>query len=127
MRGDEAVVAHCAGRGKADVDDGGPALELVMMIAVKEIGSADGRSNRSSFDADEGSVIVHHIVGEKNLLATAAAHVERGEVVEGPRGGEGGEKSGVLFVPKAMHIAGLECFEGGFRCWSGRFVLRAGE
>ena len=72
MGGLEAVIAHGAGGGKSDVDDGGPALEFVMTVVVEQIGNADGRCGAGCFDDCEGRMIIDDVVGEQNFLAAAA-------------------------------------------------------
>ena len=98
----QAVVANSASGGEADVEERGPALEFVMIVAVKEVRSPNGDAGRGSFDGGESGVIVDDVVGEEDFLAAAAAHVESGEVVEGARGADAGEEPVVFFVPEAV-------------------------
>lgn len=117
MSGFEAIVTDGAGGRDARVDDGGPALELVMAVAMEKIGSADGDAGACDFDGGECRMIVHDVVGEENFLAAAAAHIERGRIIEGARSGDSGEEQIIRSIPKAMR-AGLRRvgFRGGVRC-----------
>lgn len=98
----EGIVANGAGGREGRVDDGGPALELVMAVVMEKIGSADGDAGASDFDSREGGMIVDDVVGEENFLAAAAAHVERRGIVQGAGGGDAGEEQVILAIPKAM-------------------------
>ena len=107
MRGLQAVIARGAARGKTNVNDRGPALEFVMMVAMEQVGYADGSSGASGFDCGECRVIVDDLIGEENFLAAAVAHVERGKIIERARNGHACEKQIVGFVPKAMVVLGV--------------------
>lgn len=72
----EAIVADGTGSRKPKVNERSPSFQPVMSITVKEIGSADGDAGCCGFDSCKGSLIVYDIVGEKNLLPAAAAHVQ---------------------------------------------------
>src|SRR5689334_5891612 len=98
----EAIVAHGAGGRKPNVDERCPSLELVVSVTVKEIGSADGDTGRCGFDRCKSRVIVHHVVGEKNLLPATAAHVQRRKIVQRARCSNTREEPAILFVPEAM-------------------------
>jgi len=75
MSGLKAVVAHSAGCRKPDVDERGPSLQLVVLVAMKEIGSADRDTCRCGFNGCKSGVVVHNIVGKENFLSAATAHV----------------------------------------------------
>lgn len=98
----EAIIADGAAGGETDVNVGSPAFQFVMVVAMEEIRSTDGSSRGGSFDGGEPGMIIDDVVRKKNFLASAAAHVERGKIVEGPRGGDGGEEPVVLLVPKKV-------------------------
>src|SRR6266700_1042879 len=103
----EAVVAHGAGGRKPNVNERCPSLQLVVSVAVKEIGSADGDASRSGFDRCKGRVIVHGIVGEENLLPAPASHVQRRKIVEGTRRANAPEEPAILFVPEGMWLQSI--------------------
>lgn len=86
MGGLEAVVAHGTGRCKPKVKERRPSFKLVVSIAVPEIGSANRRSCRCSFNRQKGGVVVHNLVRKENFLPAAASHVQRREIIEGARG-----------------------------------------
>jgi len=102
MGGFEAVIAHGAGGRKSDVDDGGPTLEFVVAVVVKQIGNADGCSGAGCFDGCEGRMIVDDVVGEKNFLAAAATHIQGREIIECTGSGNTRKEPVVGCVPKGM-------------------------
>jgi len=64
MSGLQAIISHGSGSRKAGVDDGGPALQAMMMGAVEEVGDANGGNGGSGFDGGESGMIVDNVVGE---------------------------------------------------------------
>lgn len=81
----EAVVADGAGSRKPNVNERRPALQLVVSVEVKEIGSADGDTCCCGFDGCEGRLIIHHIISKEDFLPAAAAHIQSGEVIQRAR------------------------------------------
>jgi hypothetical protein len=75
MSGLKAIIADRTGGGQAGVDDGGPTLQAVMMVTVKQVRRADGNGRGSDLDGRKRSVIVHHVIGQQDFLAAAAAHI----------------------------------------------------
>lgn len=71
----KAIISHGARSGEAGVDDGGPALEPVVMVVMEEIGNSDGDGGGAGFDRGEGGVIIDDIVRQKNFVAAAAAEI----------------------------------------------------
>ena len=107
MSGLEAIVAHGTGGCKPDVHEGSPALQLVVAVAVKEIGSANRDSRRSSFDGSKSCVIVHHVVSKKNLLPASAAHVQCRKIIQSASSADAREEPAILLVPEAMRVRGI--------------------
>jgi hypothetical protein len=129
MGGLEAVVAHGAGGGKSDVDDGGPALEFVMAIVVEQIGNADGGSSAGCFDDCESRMIIDDVVGEQNFLAAAATHIQGREIIECTGSGYTGKEPAVGCVPKGMFGSRRDFRlwrRGGGHCGH-RFWIRCGR
>jgi len=104
MRGLEGVVANRASGRETNMNDRGPTLELVMTVTVEQIRNADGGGGAGRFDGRESRVIIHDVVGEQNLLAAAAAHVESRKVIERAGGGDAGEQPVVGLVPESMRV-----------------------
>src|SRR5215472_11661242 len=63
---------------------------------------ADGYSGACRLNASESRVIVHHVVGEKDFLAAAAAHVQSREIVQCSSRANTREQPTILLVPEAM-------------------------
>ncbi len=71
--------------------------EPVMAGAVEQVGNANRRGNPAHFDPRKQGVIVDDCVREKPLVDRhAAAHVERGSVVQSLRDADAGEEQIVL-------------------------------
>src|ERR1700687_5526690 len=98
MRGLYRIVSNGAGSGEADVDDGGPTLQPVVPGAMKEISSADGHAGSGGFQRCKSSVIVHDVIGDENFLAAAAAHIERGKIVERACSSRAGKQPGISAI-----------------------------
>jgi len=86
------------------VDDGGPALKPVVMIAVEKIRNADRDGGAGSFDRSERGVIVHNVIGEQNFVAAAAAEIQRGEIIECAGRGNSGEQQVVFAIPETVLV-----------------------
>ena len=86
------------------MDDGSPALQTMVVVVMEQIGNANGERGAASFDGGKGSVIVDDGVVEKDFIAAAAAKIERGEIIEGARGTDGGEQEIVLAIPEVMVV-----------------------
>src|ERR1700730_12322526 len=82
LNGLQRIITNCAGRRESNVNDGIPALQFVMSVAMKNIGRANGNTRRTRFHKRKPGVIIHGVIGQKYFLAAAAPHVERGEVVQ---------------------------------------------
>ena len=127
MGGLKAIITDGPGCSRTKVDERGPALQFVVAETMKEVGSADGGAGGGDFDERKGGVVIDDIVGEQDFVAAAAAHVERGEVVEGPGSTYSGEEPGVFFVPEPVGRAvSLSQLNRRFRFWRLRFILRPG-
>ena len=68
------------------MNDGRPALQFVVPVAMKKIRRANGNTGGRGFDGGKPRVIIDGIVGQKYFLAAAAAHVQRGEIVQSTGG-----------------------------------------
>src|SRR5882757_7525168 len=77
MGGLEAVVTHGTCGGESDVDEGSPALEFVVAVAVEQIRYADRGGGTGGFDRRESRMVVDNLVGQQDFLAPTMAHVER--------------------------------------------------
>ena len=88
MRRLEAVIAHRAGGRESKMHERCPAFQLVMTVAVKKKGCANGSSGGRRFDGGEGQMIVHHIVGKENLLSAPLARIQGGKIVQRARGSD---------------------------------------
>ena len=115
MGGLKTIISDCAGSGQSDVDDGGPALKLVVAVMMKEVRGANGDASAGRFDCGERGVMVYGVVGEKNFLAAAAAHVECGEVIQRARSCDPGEEQVVFLVPEFVFGGKDGGFRGKFR------------
>lgn len=98
------------------MNDGGPTLELVVTVAVKQIGDSDGGRGAGGFDGCESRVIVDDVVGEEDFLAAATTHVQSGKIVQRAGSGYAGEKPIVGFVPKPVLVALCSGLPGGPNC-----------
>ena len=75
MSGLEAIIPDRASGAQAGVDDGGPALQAVVMITVEQVRRADRDDGGGDLDGREGRVIVHHVIAQQDFLTAAAAHI----------------------------------------------------
>lgn len=103
----ETVIAHRTGSRKSDVNERRPSLQLVVPVAVKEIGSADGDPCRCSFNGCKGRVIVYHIIGKENLLPASAAHIQSGKVIQRARSANSRKQPAILFVPETVSLQSI--------------------
>src|ERR1700716_2780410 len=108
MGGLEAVIAHGTCGGESEVNEGGPALEFVVAVAMEQVRYADRGGGTGGFYSREGRVVVDHVVGQQDFLAPAMAHVERRKIVEGARSAHTSEEPVVGPVPKAVLALGRE-------------------
>jgi len=46
-----------------------------MMVVMEKIGDTDGDGGTAGFDGGEGGMIVHDVIGQKHLVAAAAAEI----------------------------------------------------
>ena len=86
MSGLQRIITHRPGRCESDVNDGSPALQFVVSVAMKKIRRANRNTGGRGFDGGKTRVIVDGIVGQKYFLAAAAPHIQRGEIVQGTGG-----------------------------------------
>ena len=102
MRGLQAIISHGARSGETCVNDGGPALETIVMIAVKHIRDTDRDDGRSRFDRCEGRVIVHNLVGQESFVEPAAAKIQCREIIERARSSHGRKQKTVFAIPERV-------------------------
>lgn len=93
--------------------DGGPALQPVVAVAMKQIGYADGGGGACGFDSGEARVIVHHVIVEQNFMVAAATHVQCGRKIKPARTGDAGEEPAVGLVPESVLVLARH---GNFGC-----------
>ena len=72
----ERVVAGCAGGRRADVNDGGPALQPVVTGAMEQVRGANGCCRAGGFDPGKQRMVVHDRVGQKDFIVAAAAEIQ---------------------------------------------------
>ncbi len=99
------IVSNRSGARQSDMHERGPALELMVAVAMEKIRGADGKAGSAGFNESKAGVIVHGFIGEKNFLAAAAPHVESGEIVRCARGRHPREEQVVFPIPEAMFAA----------------------
>ena len=73
------------------MNDGGPAFQFVVSIAMEKIRGANGNAGGGGFDSGEAGMIVDSIVGQKYFLTAAPAHIQCGEIVQSTRRGNSSE------------------------------------
>jgi hypothetical protein len=71
---------------------------------MEKVGDADRDGGAGSFDRGEGGMIVHNVIGEQNLVAAAAAEIQRGEIIQRTRRGNGGEQQVVFAIPETVLV-----------------------
>ena len=98
----QRVVSYDAEAGDADVSDGDPAFELVVVGAVQQVGEADGGQRCGSFQAGECRGVIDDVVGDQNFFASAGQEVAGGSVVEAAEDGDAGEQQNVGAVPEGV-------------------------
>ena len=84
MPGLDRIVTDISERGYADVANRHPALELVMAGAMEQVTDADRSHGCRRLQTCEASRVVHHVVGQENLLSTAGLKVASGRIVHTP-------------------------------------------
>ena len=87
----QRIIAHRAGSRQSDVNDGSPALQLVVSVTMKKIRRADGNTGGTGLDEREAGVVIDGIVGQKYFLAAAAPHVQGGEIIQSAGGSDASE------------------------------------
>lgn len=75
-----------------------------MSVMMKEIGSTDGDACRCSFDRCKGRVIIHYVIRKEDLLPSAAAHIQSGEVIQRASCANARKEPAVLSIPEAMWL-----------------------
>ena len=91
VSGFQRIITHRAGRCESDVNDGSPAFQFVVSVAMKKIRRADGDTSCPRFYECKPGVIIDDIVGQKYFLAAAAPHVQGGEIVQSAGGSDSSE------------------------------------
>jgi hypothetical protein len=128
MRGLQAPITDGPAGCEAYMYDRRPAFELVMVVVMKNIRNADGEAGAARFDGSEGGVVIDQIVGQQGFLASAAAEIQGGEIVERAGSAYAREKPIVFLVPEMMGARGGLAGGGpGFRRLAWRCVGRCGE
>ena len=102
MGGLQTIISHGSGSSQAGVDDGRPAFQAMVMVAMKNIREANGGHAGGGFDGSESGVVVDNVVGEQRLIAAAAAKVQCGEVVESAGSADGRKEQIVFSIPERM-------------------------
>ena len=102
VRGLKGIVPYGTAGGKAGVDDRSPTFESVVVIMVKDIGNADGCGGAGHFNRCEGGMIVHNVVVEKRFIATTAAKIKCGRIIESTGSPHSDEEKIIFAVPEAM-------------------------
>src|ERR1700684_4109676 len=111
MRGLQGIITHRSSSCESNVNDGGPAFQFVVAIAMEKIRGANGNAGGGGFDNGEAGVIIDDIVGQKYFLTPAPPHIQCGEIVQSTCGGNASEQQIVFLVPKVM----LNWQAGGLR------------
>ena len=91
VSGFQRIITHRAGSRQSDVNDGSPALQFMVPVAMKKIRGADRNTGGARFYECKPCVIIDSVVGQKYFLAAAAPHVQGGEVVQSSAGGNSSE------------------------------------
>src|SRR5260370_40403650 len=78
----QAVIPHRARGRQSDMHKRGPALQFVMSVAVKEIGSPDGSAGAGCFNGAKSRVIVHDVIGKKNFLPAPPPHIQSRKIIQ---------------------------------------------
>ena len=102
VRGLKGIVPYRSAGGETSMNDGRPMFEAVVMIMVEQIGNTNRRDGPGCFNCGESGMIVNNIIGEQRLIATAAAEIESGSIVQGAGSSHSGEEQIVLAVPEAV-------------------------
>jgi hypothetical protein len=71
---------------------------------MKQIRRADGDSSGRRFDRRERRMVVDDIIRQKNFLPSAAAHVQRGKVIESPRRPDSDEQPVIFSIPESARF-----------------------
>jgi len=88
------------------VDDGGPAFQAMVLVAMKKVRDADGGNCSGGFDGGESGVIVDHDVGEQCFIAAAAAKIQCREVIESAGSANRRKQQIVFSIPERMPEGG---------------------
>ena len=64
MGGLQTIISHGSGSSQAGVDDGRPAFQAMVMVAMKNIREANGGHAGGGFDGSESGVVVDNVVAE---------------------------------------------------------------
>src|SRR5262249_43083833 len=119
----QTVVSNRSSGSDAGVHDGSPALQPMVMVAVKKIGNAYGRTGPGSFDRQKGGVVVNDLVIQQGFVASATPEIECGEVVERTSDPDRGEEPVIPAIPEAMFVVRCDWLGWAGMVRSGRWNL----
>jgi hypothetical protein len=104
MRCLQTIISHGPGCRHPYVQDGSPALQFVMAVAVKQVRNGNRGACSRGFNRCERSMIVHYIVRQQNPLPPATPEIQRRKIIKCPRCSDSGEEPVVFFVPEVVHL-----------------------
>ena len=92
---------------RSDVNDGNPALQLVVTAAVKEIRDSNRGCHACHLETSKKRLVIHDVVCQKPFVNSAVAKVPGRYVAESTPGSHPRKKQDVVLIPEWM--ASLHC------------------
>lgn len=121
----QGVIPNIPERRHADVGDGNPAFDLVVIGPMHPVGQPHGRRGGRSLQAGESGGVIHHVIGKQDFFAPARHEIPRGRVVKPAKDGDPGKQQNIRAIPEAMNRhARFRRFWQGF--WRDRLALGGG-
>jgi len=114
----QTIISNGSGSRGADMDNGSPSFQLVVAGSMKDVSRADRNSRARRLDRGKCRMIIHSVVGQKDLLPPTPSHVQGRKVVQRSRSARAGEQPRIGPVPELVFVR----FLGG-NC--GRVLLRS--
>lgn len=115
MRRGQGVIADRSADRDPGMNRRRPALQAMMARAMENIRNAHRSGCRGDFNSGKEGVIVDDGIGQKRLVDSTPAEIQRRRIVQGPAGADSGEQQIVFAIPETVRDR-----RGGLGGFSGR-------
>ncbi len=101
----QAVIAHSTRGCQTEMHHRGPAFQLVMAVAMKQVRCANRDTSSRCLDCRKRRVIIHDLIGEQDFIVTAPPQVQGRKIIKRPRRSNTRKQQVVLLVPEAVFLS----------------------